>query len=82
MHRPKREITITKESAVLARIVVEPGEYVIGREPSCNIVVDLDLVSRRHANLIVNYHEVIIEDLGSVNGTYVNGKRIVGAVRL
>lgn len=67
---------------MLARILVEPGEYVIGRDPSCNFVVDMDLVSRRHAMLIVNYHEVIIEDLGSSNGTYVNGKKIAGAVHL
>jgi serine/threonine protein kinase len=83
IHRPKREIVITTTGGEkLARILVEPGEYVIGRDPSCNIVVDLDLVSRRHALLIVNYHEVIIEDLGSVNGTYVADQRITGAVRL
>jgi len=83
VNRPKREIIIsTRDGKVLARIIVEPGEYVIGRDPSCNIVVDMDLVSRRHAMLIVNYHEVIIEDLGSSNGTYVNGKKIAGAMHL
>lgn len=83
MHPPKREIIITtKNGELLVRIAVEPGEYVIGRDPSCNIVVDLDLVSRRHAILIVNYHDVVVEDLGSVNGTYINGKKIEGAARL
>jgi DNA-binding winged helix-turn-helix (wHTH) protein len=49
------------------------GEYVIGRDPSAAIWIESSLVSRRHARLVVSASSVLIEDLGSRNGTFVNG---------
>ena len=48
----------------------------IGRAPSNDLVVDDVLVSRRHARLVVRLGDMHLEDLGSVNGTFVNGHRI------
>jgi two-component system cell cycle response regulator len=48
-------------------------DAVIGRDPSCDIVVDMSFVSRQHARLTRNGSEWLIEDLGSRNGTQVNG---------
>jgi predicted component of type VI protein secretion system len=50
----------------------------VGRE-GCDIVVHSELVSRRHAEIRVTPSAVEIEDLGSRNGTFVNGDRIAGA---
>jgi pSer/pThr/pTyr-binding forkhead associated (FHA) protein len=49
---------------------------IIGRATDCDIVLDHNTVSRRHAVLIRSHHGWTIEDLGSTNGTAVNGVRI------
>jgi uncharacterized protein YraI len=49
-----------------------------GRGSENDIVLDDTQVSRNHARLIRQADEVIIEDLGSTNGTLVNGKPVVG----
>jgi len=63
-------------------IEVPAGESVIGRDRACAIRMDADSVSRHHARLNVTGREVSIEDLGSKNGTWVAGERILGAVPL
>jgi hypothetical protein len=52
------------------------GTAVIGRIPDCEIVLNDPLVSRRHARLHVSAGRIAVEDLGSVNGVYVDGERI------
>ncbi len=58
------------------------GENVIGRHPACTIQLDSNTVSRRHAQIIRQGHVYQIEDLGSGNGTFVNGKQISGKTEL
>lgn len=48
-------------------------DAVVGRSATADIVIDDDTVSRRHAQLIVRGDDVSVEDLGSGNGTAVNG---------
>jgi pSer/pThr/pTyr-binding forkhead associated (FHA) protein len=48
----------------------------IGRSPDCDIFLDDVTVSRRHAVLVAREGEFLIEDQGSLNGTYVNRRRI------
>jgi pSer/pThr/pTyr-binding forkhead associated (FHA) protein len=52
----------------------------IGRSPECDIFLDDVTVSRQHAEIIRDGDEFTIRDLGSLNGTYVNRKRIESAV--
>lgn len=54
------------------------GPVVVGRSSTCHIVLDDGLVSRRHAQFVVNAKAASIEDFGSVNGVYLNGERISG----
>lgn len=49
---------------------------VIGRQPDCEIPIPAEEVSRQHARLKVTPDGVHVEDMGSANGTYVNGKRV------
>ncbi|MBI4705447.1 MAG: GGDEF domain-containing protein [Deltaproteobacteria bacterium] len=52
------------------------GETSIGRAHGVDVRIDDDSISRRHALVRVGEEGIVIEDLGSVNGTVVNGERI------
>jgi hypothetical protein len=52
------------------------GRTLIGRSPECAIFLDDVTVSRRHAELVREGDVFTIRDLGSLNGTYVNRRRI------
>jgi pSer/pThr/pTyr-binding forkhead associated (FHA) protein len=59
-----------------------PGEYIFGRGPECHIQPNSDWVSRQHCILRVTPESVFIRDLGSRNGTLVNGHRVRGQLQL
>ena len=82
MNAPETEIVVTKDGAELLRRKVTPGDYIIGREAGCCLVVPVDGVSRRHAKLTINFDHALIEDLGSSNGTYVADRKIAENTRL
>ena len=54
----------------------------IGRSPECDIFLDDVTVSRKHAVLAAREGDLYIEDEGSLNGTFLNRKRIDSATRL
>jgi hypothetical protein len=57
------------------------GEHaLIGRSPECDIFLDDVTVSRRHAELVRDGNVFTIRDLGSLNGTFVNRRRIESSV--
>ena len=52
------------------------GQNVIGRDPAVAVFIDDGTVSRHHARLTIGNERVMLEDLGSKNGTFVKGKQI------
>lgn len=54
---------------------LEPGEYIVGRTAKADIVIKDVTLSRRHARLIRTSKSLIVEDLDSLNGTFVNEER-------
>ena len=58
------------------------GPVIVGRSPSADIVIGAGYVSARHARFSLMGQNLFVEDLGSTNGTLVNGQRIVEPVAL
>lgn len=54
------------------------AETVIGRHPECTFQINSNMVSRKHAKVVKSGDQFVVEDLGSGNGTFVNGKKIDG----
>jgi DNA-binding winged helix-turn-helix (wHTH) protein len=57
-------------------VALSPGENVLGRTPEALVWIDSVGVSRRHARILLTDAGAVLEDLGSKNGTCVNGVRI------
>jgi len=53
-----------------------PSQMVIGRAPECEISIASDEISRRHAQVKPVADGLAVEDLGSSNGTFINGQRV------
>jgi hypothetical protein len=58
------------------------GQSTIGRDAATGIVVEDDSVSRRHASVARDDDRVVLNDLGSTNGTWINGRRLYGKQEL
>ena len=60
----------------------EMDAFAIGRSPDCDVVLDEDTVSKRHARIDWLGTVAELEDLGSSNGTFVNGQKVRARQRL
>src|SRR4051812_34356889 len=67
---PGRRFTLGGDSAI------------IGRQPDAAIYLESLAVSRQHARIVCDKGTYLVEDLGSSNGTWVNGMQIKGRVQL
>lgn len=52
------------------------GEVIIGRSSDLDMVLREDMVSRRHARIVIDRGQLVLEDLGSTNGSFLNGEKI------
>lgn len=76
-------VRLTSGSELLRHAVLEEGRgVVIGRDPGLDLTLDDPNVSRRHALVAFDGNGLTLTDLGSTNGTWRDGKRISGAVRI
>ncbi len=57
-------------------------ETVVGRDHFCDVVLRNHTVSRQHARIVRAADGYYIEDLSSLNGTYINGRRIEGRTQI
>ena len=70
-------ITVTQGPAALMGVTVPVnGPVVIGRSPGADIVIGDDFVSGKHARVSPAGDGAVLEDLGSTNGTVLNGQRL------
>lgn len=61
---------------------LQPPKTIVGRSRSCDVRLREDTVSRLHAAFVFDEHGISLEDLGSSNGTFVNGLKVVEPRRL
>jgi predicted component of type VI protein secretion system len=57
---------------------LEKAELFIGRDLSNDVVINDPEISRRHARLFLQGNSYVLEDLGSTNGSFINGQRLMG----
>jgi DNA-binding winged helix-turn-helix (wHTH) protein len=61
------------------RMSLATGENIVGRDEAASVRLDDPMVSRRHARILVSASGAVIEDLGSKNGTFIDGQPVVAA---
>src|SRR4051812_37460908 len=73
---------LSKESGAARNIAIHSSPFAIGRRHDQHLFLEAATVSARHAQLEMSEQRLFVTDLGSTNGTYVNGCRIGGATEL
>jgi hypothetical protein len=77
-----KTILIKDPTGTERSVTVEPEGLTIGREPTCSIRVESPYVSRQHARIEQRGDDVVLVDLGSRNGSLLNGDRVEGEATL
>jgi EAL domain-containing protein (putative c-di-GMP-specific phosphodiesterase class I) len=72
----------TSESEPVRYVPIHSSPFVIGRRATCGLHLVCQAVSSAHAEFIDNGATALLRDLGSTNGTYVNGKRVTTEVEV
>ncbi|MGA9885130.1 MAG: FHA domain-containing protein [Candidatus Acidiferrales bacterium] len=70
------KLVLKFENAVLQEVPVNAKEVSIGRSPDNALVIDNPAVSHYHARVFNEEGRMMLEDFGSLNGTFVNGQRV------
>lgn len=70
------KLVLKFESSILKELPVGSNEVSIGRSPENALVIDNPAVSHYHARVFREEDRLMIEDFGSMNGTFVNGQRV------
>lgn len=71
------KLVLTFKEVTLEEFPVTTTPVTVGRTPDNDIVIDNTLVSRHHLKIVQEGTQYIVEDLGSGNGTLLNGQAIV-----
>jgi pSer/pThr/pTyr-binding forkhead associated (FHA) protein len=70
------KLVLKFESSVLKEVAVGVKEVSIGRSPDNGIIIDNPAVSHYHVRVFNEEGRLMLEDFGSMNGTFVNGQRV------
>lgn len=73
-------LVLVRPSKEFRELKMRAGVCTVGRQGGCQIRVPVDTVSRQHAEFKLEGNQFTVRDLGSRNGTLVNGKRLAQAV--
>lgn len=70
------KLVLKFDNSVLKEVAVGSSEVSIGRSPENGLVIDNPAVSHYHARVFQEEGRLMLEDFGSLNGTFVNGQRV------
>lgn len=70
------ELVILTGESESERVRIRPQGHVVGRSPNADIQISDPYSSEFHARVGIQDGQVVVHDLGSTNGTYVNGRRV------
>src|ERR1700733_10373779 len=70
------KLVLKFETAILKEVAVGHQEVSIGRSPDNSIVIDNPAISSYHARVFHEDGRLMLQDFGSLNGTFVNGQRV------
>lgn len=70
---PGISLTIRREAKTSSLKYFAQAEIILGRDPGCDIPLNDDTISTRHAQLTYHHNQWWLEDLNSTNGTLLNG---------
>ena len=74
--RSQPALIVRRGATAGKRYILNSGPVTIGRSPAADIFLNDVTVSREHATLVCDDYRCVVNDEGSLNGTYLNGKRI------
>ena len=75
-------LKVIEGAKVGAKVAIKKPEFLIGRSKECHLCAGSSAVSRQHCAILRGENRVSVKDLGSRNGTLVNGAKIEGEVEL
>lgn len=70
------KLTISLNGAAIGHYFLEKERFVIGRRPTCDVQINDQGISKEHLAIVSVGNDQIVEDLGSTNGTVVNGQQV------
>jgi pSer/pThr/pTyr-binding forkhead associated (FHA) protein len=71
-----RELVVVEGPAAGAKVPIEKRPITIGRASICDLTLEDDFISSRHLRISMQSDGYVVEDLGSTNGTWVEGERL------
>jgi predicted component of type VI protein secretion system len=69
-------LVMVKADGSMKEAKLDRASVVIGRDESARFRIPISSISRKHCEVFVDDDELMVKDLGSSNGTYVNGQRV------
>lgn len=78
--RPPSRLTVVNGARRGTTVELGDRSVLVGRAPDCSLTIPDDYISSRHARLTPQGTTWLVEDLGSTNGTFVNGARVSAPV--
>lgn len=75
-------VVLSAGTAAGKALPIHVPQFIIGRDPGCNLRPASAMISKRHCAVVVKNGQVVLRDFGSTNGTFVNDEPVKGEIRL
>jgi pSer/pThr/pTyr-binding forkhead associated (FHA) protein len=75
-------VVLSAGTAAGKALSIKVPQFIIGRDPGCNLRPASAMISKRHCAVLVKSGQVFLRDFGSTNGTFVNDEPVKGEIRL